>query len=109
MFNPQGVGISTKVPLSLPAECSDGRLHANPFTFCRVSTDDFKGRIVAYVGEGELTIDPMTTFGGYGVAQVLHIYENGYKHLVGINPSLVASAIKEALLKYLGWDIYDHK
>lgn len=86
------------------------------FIFCRASTDDFKGRIVAYVGEGELTSDPMATFGGYIVAQVphlqellRHICENGYKHLVGINPSLVASAINEALLKYLGWDIYDHK
>jgi hypothetical protein len=58
----------------------------------------------------------MTTFGGHGIAQVPHlqellhhICENGYKHFVGINPSLVASAIIEALLKYLGWDVYDHK
>ena len=93
-----------------------GRLRANPFTFCRVSTDDFKGRIVAYVGQGELTSDPMTTFGGYGVAQIPHlqellhhICENGYEHHVGINPSLVASAVNEALSKYLGWDVYYHK
>jgi L-fucose isomerase-like protein len=93
-----------------------GRLSAHPFTFCRVSTDDFKGRIIAYVGQGELTNDPITTFGGYGVAQIpslqelLHyICENGFEHHVAVNPSLVAGAVNEAMANYLGWDVYYHK
>jgi L-fucose isomerase-like protein len=44
-----------------------GRLKAKPFTYCRVSTDDLNGRILSYIGEGELTNDPLSTFGGYGV------------------------------------------
>ncbi len=92
-----------------------GRLRAGPFTFCRVSTDDFHGRIVAYVGEGELTDDPLRTFGGYGVAHVpdfqrllRHICESGFEHHTAISLSQSASIIHEALGKYLGWDIYRH-
>ncbi len=93
-----------------------GRVKAAPFTYCRVSTDDFKGRMMAYVGEGELTNDPLKTFGGYGVVRVpnlqklLHyICENGFEHHVAVNLSQVAPAVNEALSKYLGWDVYYHK
>src|SRR4030066_1941454 len=43
-----------------------GRVKASPFTYCRVSTDDFHGQIQVYLGEGKLTNDPLKTFGGYG-------------------------------------------
>lgn len=92
-----------------------GRLRPGPFTFCRVSTDDINGRIAVYVGEGELTDDPLNTFGGYGVfhvpnlqALLRYICENGFEHHVAINPSQTASAINEALYKYLEWDVYYH-
>jgi L-fucose isomerase-like protein len=92
-----------------------GRLRAEPFTFCRVSTDDFNGRILAYVGEGELTNDPLRTFGGYGVARVPrfqrllgYICEHGFEHHTAINLSQTASAMNEALSKYLDWDVYYH-
>jgi L-fucose isomerase-like protein len=93
-----------------------GRVSAEPFTYCRVSTDDLNGHILAYVGEGELTADPLTTFGGYGVVHVpnfqdlLHyICENGFEHHVAINQSLVADAVEEALSKYMGWDVHHHE
>ena len=93
-----------------------GRVRASPFTYCRVSTDDFTGKILAYVGEGELTNDPMKTFGGFGVVkipnlQVLlrHICENGFEHHVAINLSQKAIAVEEALSKYLGWSVYHHR
>jgi len=93
----------------------EGRLKAGPLTYCRVSTDDAQGTISAYVGEGELTDDPLETFGGYGVVQIpnfqglLHyLCENGFEHHVAINLSQVASAVHEALAKYLGWDVYYH-
>ncbi len=92
-----------------------GRLKAVPFTYCRVSTDDLNGRILAYVGEGHLTEDTLKTFGGYGVVHVpnfqrllAYICENGFEHHVAINPSLVADAIYEAFTKYLGWQVYHH-
>jgi L-fucose isomerase-like protein len=47
-----------------------GRVKADPFTYLRISTDDLNGKIVAYVGEGQFTADPVDTFGGYGVVQV---------------------------------------
>lgn len=93
-----------------------GRVKAEPFTYCRVSTDDLSGKISAYVGEGELTNDPLRTFGGYGVVKVpnlqglLHyICENGYEHHTAINLSQTAPAVNEALGKYLGWDVYYHQ
>jgi L-fucose isomerase-like protein len=92
-----------------------GRVRAAPFTYCRVSTDDLKGRMLAYLGEGELTNDPLKTFGGFGVIHIpnlqkllRHICENGFEHHVAINLSQTASALQEALAKYLGWDVYHH-
>jgi L-fucose isomerase-like protein len=93
-----------------------GRIKGGPFTYCRVSTDDARGAIRVYLGEGELTDDPLETFGGFGVVEIpdfqglLHyICEYGYEHHVAVNRSQVAGAVKEALGKYLGWDVYYHK
>jgi L-fucose isomerase-like protein len=93
-----------------------GRIKESPFTYLRISTDDFAGRIVAYTGEGVFTNDPIDTFGGYGVVKVprfqellAYICEHGYEHHVSINQARVASAIHEAFTKYLGWSTYYHK
>ena len=93
-----------------------GRVKADPVTFCRVSTNDVKGRIEAYVGEGTMTNDPMSTFGGYGVMEVDNmqellrfICENGYEHHVAINLTNCAGSVKEALSKYLGWGVHQHR
>jgi L-fucose isomerase-like protein len=92
-----------------------GRIKSGPFTYCRVATDDERGVIRAYVGEGALTDDPVETFGGYGVAHIpdfqgllRHICENGFEHHVAINLSHVAAAVNEALSKYMGWEVYFH-
>jgi L-fucose isomerase-like protein len=92
-----------------------GRLKAAPITYCRVSTDDFNGRVVAYMGEGALTNDPLQTFGGYGVIKIPNlqkllafICENGFEHHVAINPSNVGSVLEESFTKYLDWDTYYH-
>lgn len=93
-----------------------GRVRAEPFTYCRVSTDDLNGKILAYVGEGELTNDPLKTFGGYGVVRIPNlqgllqfICENGFEHHTAINLSQTAAAVNEALDKYLGWEVYYHR
>jgi L-fucose isomerase-like protein len=93
----------------------EGRVKSSPFTYLRVSTDDFNGKIVAYVGEGKITDDPLKTFGGYGVVEVPnlqgllnYICENGFEHHVSINLEEVADAVYEALSKYLGWEVHHH-
>jgi L-fucose isomerase-like protein len=93
-----------------------GRVKASPFTYCRVSTDDLHGQIQVYLGEGKLTNDPLKTFGGYGVVEIpnlqkllAYICENGFEHHVAINPSQYALTLKEALGKYLGWNVYHHQ
>jgi L-fucose isomerase-like protein len=92
-----------------------GRVKAAPFTYLRVSTDDAAGRIRAYVGEGELTQDPLSTFGGYGVVEIKnfqtllrYICENGFEHHVAVNATRIAAGVQEALAKYLKWDVYLH-
>jgi L-fucose isomerase-like protein len=92
-----------------------GRVKDDPFTYLRISTDDLNGKIVAYIGEGKLTNDPLKTFGGYGVVEVPnlqgllnYICSNGFEHHVSINLAEVADAVYEALTKYLGWEVYYH-
>ncbi len=93
-----------------------GRMRPEPFTYLRVSTDDFAGKVKAYVGQGHFTNDPIDTFGGFGVVQVpnfqkllAYICDNGFEHHVAANMSQVAPVISEAFGKYLGWDIYHHQ
>lgn len=93
-----------------------GRVAAGPFTYLRVGTDETSGQVRAYVGEGELTDDPLQTFGGYGVVRVprlqklLHyICENGFEHHVAVTPARVARPLYEALSKYLGWSLHWHQ
>ncbi len=92
-----------------------GRMKSGAFTFCRVSTDDLNGCVMAYVGEGEVTNDVLNTFGGFGVVKVprlqdlLHfVCENGFEHHVAFNLSQTADAVYEAMEKYLGWSVYRH-
>ena len=93
-----------------------GRVRALPFTYCRVSTDEFKGKVCAYVGQGELTNDPLKTFGGFGVVKIpnlqkllAYICENGFEHHSAINLSQCADTVYEAFTKYLDWDVYYHR
>jgi L-fucose isomerase-like protein len=92
-----------------------GRVKAGAMSFARFSTDDFHGRIRGYVGEGEFTKDPLETFGGAGVAHIprlqkllRYICEQGFEHHVAANFSQSASAVYEAAVRYLGWEMYYH-
>ena len=108
--------LSSTVPREQTWGTIHGRVKAEPFTYLRVSTDDYAGVIMGYVGEGALTDDPLMTFGGYGVVQVpnyqkllAYICENGYEHHVALNLSNTGQALNEALGKYMGWQMYHHK
>ena len=92
-----------------------GRVKAGPMSFARFSTDDDNGCIRGYVGEGEFTNDPLSTFGGAGVVHIPNlqsllrmICEEGFEHHVAGSFSTCASAVHEATTKYLGWDVYRH-
>ncbi|TWI85114.1 L-fucose isomerase-like protein [Lacibacter cauensis] len=93
----------------------DGRTPAMPLTFGRISTDDCKGIIKAYIGEGELTNDALNTFGNRAVAQINnlqglmnYVCRNGFEHHVVMNASKTAGILKEAFENYLGWETYCH-
>src|ERR1700734_111289 len=93
----------------------DGKVKAGAMTFARFSTDDFEGTVKGYVGEGRFTDDPLNTFGGAGVVEIPHlqrllrfICERGFEHHVAANLSTVASAVEEAAIRYLGWDVCYH-
>jgi len=94
----------------------DGRTPAMPLTYGRISTDDTKGVMKAYVGEGELTNDELKTFGNKAVAQIPglqglmnYVCRNGFEHHVVMNASHTSAALKEAFENYMGWDVYHHE
>ena len=93
-----------------------GLIKASPMTFARISTDDIRGKVRGYVGEGCFTSDALETFGGAGVVEIpglqalmRFICENGFEHHVAANMSNVAEAVYEAGSKYLGWEMAFHR
>jgi L-fucose isomerase-like protein len=93
-----------------------GQAAPGPVTFFRLSTDDPMGMLKAYLGEGEMTDDPVGNF--QGGSAVLHVpglqklldymCKNGYEHHVSVTRGHVADVIYEALTTYLGWEVYYH-
>lgn len=93
-----------------------GRVPAGQVTFSRITTDDLNGLVRAYVGEGELTDDPLDTFGSRAVVHVpnlqkvlQYICRNGFEHHVAMTGSHVADIVAEAFDNYFGWDVYHHQ
>ncbi len=92
-----------------------GRAFAGPLSYARVSTDDVNGLIHTYTGEGELTDDPLDTFGHRAVAHIpnlqtlmKYICKNGFEHHVAMTRGNVSKALDEAFTTYMGWDNYNH-
>lgn len=90
-----------------------GKIAKGPATFLRLSSFDTEGTIAGIIAEGEFTDDNIKTFGGYGVAHIPNlrqllsiITQYGFEHHVAVNKSLVMKAVKEALEKYIGWEIF---
>ncbi len=84
-------------------------------TFARASTDDAVGILRAYVGEGTITDDPLTSFGSTAVLHVpglqrllRYLCAEGFEHHVAINRSTTAEVLEEALGHYLGWEVHRH-
>jgi L-fucose isomerase-like protein len=85
-------------------------------TFFRVSTDDPMGVLKAYLGEGEITDDPVGNFqGGSAVLRVdnlqglmNYMVKNGFEHHTAMTRGHVAPILNEAISTYLDWDLYWH-
>lgn len=94
----------------------DGRTPAGRLTYGRLSTADTEGKIIGYIGEGELTDDPLETFGTRAVAHVPRLQQlmkqvcaRGFEHHAVMTLSHSADILMEALENYLGWDVYRHQ
>jgi L-fucose isomerase-like protein len=90
-----------------------GKVRSGPMTYFRMSTDDLRGRIRAYTGEGQFTDDPFPMAGGIAVCRVPrlqelmdHLCTNGYEHHTAMVRGHHARAIHEAVTKYLKWDCF---
>jgi L-fucose isomerase-like protein len=88
---------------------------AGPMTFFRVSTDDPRGAIKAYLGQGEFLDEPVSIAGGSAVCKtpdlqgVLdYICKNGFEHHVSMTRGHCADVLQEAIETYLGWELYRH-
>jgi L-fucose isomerase-like protein len=93
-----------------------GKVRKGPMTFFRISSDDTRGKMRAYLGEGQFTDDPFAMAGGIAVCQVpnlqkllKHLCKFGYEHHVGMVRGHCAAAIREAVETYFGWDLYAHE
>jgi L-fucose isomerase-like protein len=93
-----------------------GQAAAGPITFFRISTDDTLGVIKSYLGEGEMTDDPVGSFqGGSAVLRVEglqtlldYLVRNGFEHHVAVTRGHHAHVLEEAIQTYLDWELYAH-
>lgn len=93
-----------------------GKVQPGPLTYFRLSTDDRKGRIKTYVGEGSFTADPFGMDGGIAVTAVPRLRDllgfvarNGFEHHVAMVRGHHAGIVEEAVGRYLGWACYRHE
>jgi hypothetical protein len=94
---------------------SVGRVKSGAICFARFSKDDIRGRMRGFTGNGGFTDDPLEAFQGAGLVGIpglqkllRYICENGFEHLIAANFPSVAPAVREATLRYIGWDMHDH-
>lgn len=94
-----------------------GRTPAGPLTYARIDTDDRRGVIHTYLGEGAFTDDPLSTVSGsHAVVEVpelqnllRYICRNGFAHHAAMTRDHVGAVLSEAFGNYLGWETYEHK
>lgn len=93
-----------------------GKVAPGDMTYFRISTDDQKGIIKSYLGEGRMTSDPYGMDGGIAVCEIPNLQnlmkymcKNGFEHHVGMVRGHVAQIVEEAVGNYLGWEIYIHQ
>ncbi|MCL1819678.1 MAG: fucose isomerase [Oscillospiraceae bacterium] len=87
-----------------------------PMTFIRITTDDTRGIMKAYVGEGEFLAEHIPTKGGTancrveGLQELMkYICKNGFEHHVCFVRGHAADVLVEALENYMGIEVFRHK
>ena len=92
--------------------CNVGRIAPMPMTFGSLLTED--GKLKVYLGEGRFTDDPIPSdfFGCAGVAHIgalqdalQTIGQSGFRHHVSVTEGHLLEPAKEALAKYLGYEV----
>ena len=92
--------------------CNTGRIAPTPFTFGSLLTQ--QGKLKFYLGQGRFTEDPIPAdfFGCAGVAEIDNLQSTlqtigyqGHRHHTSVTPGQVASPVREAFEKYLGYDV----
>jgi len=92
--------------------CNVGRIAPGPMTFSSMTTES--GKVKFYLGEGRFTKDrvPEDFFGCAGVAEIprlqdvlLHVGLEGHRHHTSVTPGHVMRPLKEALRRYLGFEV----
>lgn len=93
-----------------------GQVAPGDMTFFRVTTDDQKGVMKAYVGEGVFRGETIPTKGGVAncyienLQQLMkYVCEHGFEHHVCFVRGHVADILEEAMQKYLGIEVYRHR
>jgi L-fucose isomerase-like protein len=93
-----------------------GQVAPGPFTFCKISTDDVKGTLKMYVGEGEFTDEKINSKGGLAACRIpglqkllKYICKNGFEHHVCFIRGKWADVLEEAFGNYLGAEVYRHE
>ena len=89
-----------------------GRIAASPMTYASAKTEN--GRLSFYLGEGEMTADPIPAefFGCAGVASIPQLQHKlqkmgyaGYRHHVTLSFGSVEASLRDAFQRYLGYEI----
>ncbi len=93
-----------------------GQVAPGDMTYIRVTTDDTKGIMKMYVGEGEFGDEILPTKGGVANCRVKNlqnlmkfICKNGYEHHVCFVRGKVADVLEEAMGNYMGVEVYHHQ
>lgn len=90
---------------------NEGRIKAFPMTYSNCKTEN--GKLTVYAGEGKFTEDPIEDgyFGCGGVAvienlqpKLIQLGQNGYRHHTAVGMGHMKKIIKEAFIRYLGYD-----
>ncbi|MCK5843151.1 MAG: hypothetical protein KAG97_00505 [Victivallales bacterium] len=91
-----------------------GRIAPNDFTFASSITKN--GKLEFFLGEGRFTDDviPPEFFGCGGVAEISDLQSKlrkigygGYRHHVSLSTGHMEEAVREAFVRYLGYDIME--
>jgi len=92
--------------------CNTGRISPTPFTFSSLLTEG--GKLKFYLGQGRFTADPIPEnyFGCAGVAEIDNLQDAlqtiaylGHRHHVSVTPGHVAAPVREAFVRYLGYEV----